>query len=76
MLIAKPFFLLLAAVSVELSQAHTIFTNFFVNGANQGDAVAVRMSNVMSQSTFPIKGITSDNVACGKQRHTLLSFSY
>ena len=65
MLIVKPSLLLLAAGSVELSKAHTMFTNFFVNGINQGDAVAVRMSNVMSQSTFPIEPITNQTMACG-----------
>lgn len=56
----------LAAGSVELTSAHTSFTNFFVDKVSQGDGVAVRMSNIPSQATNPIKGIDSPQVACGR----------
>lgn len=62
----KTNFLLLAAYAVQRATAHTAFTNFFINGVDQGDEVAVRMSNVMSQATFPIPNVTSPDMACGK----------
>ena len=46
--------------------AHTAFTNFFVDAVDQGDGVAVRMSNNMQQATFPIPNVTSPDMACGK----------
>ncbi|KAL8742267.1 MAG: hypothetical protein Q9190_005219 [Brigantiaea leucoxantha] len=57
--------LLLAAAFFQAAKAHTSFTNFYVDNVPQGDGTCVRMSNVNSQATFPIKGITSDNMACG-----------
>ena len=58
--------LLLAAYTAQLATAHTAFTNFFVNGVDQGDEVAVRMSNVLPKATFPIPNVTSPDMACGK----------
>lgn len=57
-----------ALLSLALSQttrAHTTFTNFFVDGVDQGNGTCVRMSNVMGQQTFPLASITSDDMACG-----------
>ena len=58
---------LLAVVlaSGHIVNAHTTFTNFFVNGNPIGDGVGVRMSNNIPQATFPIADITSDDMACG-----------
>lgn len=58
--------LLLAAAAAQVINAHTLFTNFYVNGVNQGNATCVRMSNVINSATNPIRGITSDDMACGK----------
>ena len=52
--------------TVQLVQSHTAFTNFFVNGVDQGDGTAVRISNILSQATFPIPSVTSPYMACGK----------
>ena len=60
--------LLLAAGSFQHILAHTTFTNFYVDGANQGDGVAVRMNKDPSKATFPIKSITSNDMACGKSQ--------
>ena len=59
--------ILLAAGTAQLVDAHTAFTNFFVNGVDQGDGVAVRMSNNLPQATFPLSSVTSPDMACGKQ---------
>lgn len=58
--------LLLAVVAARAVDAHTAFTNFFVDGAPQGDGTCVRMSNINKEATNPIDGITSDDMACGK----------
>ena len=58
--------LFLAAGAARLASAHTAFTNFFVNGIDQGDGTAVRMSNNMQKATFPISSVTSPDMACGK----------
>ena len=56
----------LAAGAAQLASAHTAFTNFFVNGVDQGDGTAVRMSNNMQQATFPLASVTSPDMACGE----------
>ena len=58
--------LLVVAGVVHLAIAHTTFTNFFVDGINQGDGTAVRMSNNMQQATYPLPNVTSPDMACGK----------
>lgn len=57
---------LVAAGAAQVVTAHTLFSNFFVNGVDQGDGTAVRMTNIMQQSTFPIKSIESGDMACGE----------
>ena len=57
---------ILAGGAVQLASAHTAFTNFFVNGVDQGDGTAVRMSNNLQQATFPLGSVTSPDMACGK----------
>ena len=66
MVLPHPLAFLLAAGSAQLSFAHTTFTNFYVDGVNQGDGVAVRMNNDPGKATFPIKSITSPDMACGR----------
>ncbi|KAL8693416.1 MAG: hypothetical protein Q9218_001765 [Villophora microphyllina] len=57
--------LLLAAVTLDAVTAHTSFTNFYVDGAPQGDGTCVRMSNDIPKATNPIRPITSQDMACG-----------
>lgn len=57
--------MLLAAGTAQHVSAHTAFTNFFVDGVNQGDGVAVRMSDKLSKATFPIPDVASPDMACG-----------
>ena len=47
------------------ASTHTVFTNFFVDGVEQGNGTCVRMSNVMGQQTSPIASVTGDDMACG-----------
>ena len=59
---------LLAIVAVKAANAHTTFTNFFVDDVPQGDGTCVRMSNNIQQATFPIRpigAVTSNDMACG-----------
>lgn len=56
---------LLAAGSAQQISAHVAFTNFFVDGVNQGDGTAVRMSNDPAKATFPLPSITTPDMACG-----------
>ncbi len=56
---------LLAAGTAQQILAHTTFTNFFVDGVDQGDGTAVRMSNNNAKATFPLPDITSPDMACG-----------
>lgn len=57
---------ILAAGAAQLARAHTTFTNFFVNGVDEGDGTAVRMSNNIPQATYPISSVTSPDMACGE----------
>lgn len=52
---------------------HTLFTNFFVDGADQGDAVCVRMTNHTQNATAPLPDITSPDMACGVNGETAVS---
>ena len=48
--------------------AHTLFTNFFVDNVPQGDGTCVRMSDNIQEATFPIRpigAVTSEDMACG-----------
>ena len=56
---------LLAVAAARIVDAHTLFSTFYVNGVAQGDGTCVRMSNVNSQATNPLHGITGNNMACG-----------
>ena len=55
----------LAVAAAQAVDAHTRFTNFFVDGVNQGDGTCVRMSNINDQATNPVHGITGNDMACG-----------
>lgn len=51
-------------------QAHTAFTNFFVDGVDQGDGTAVRMSNNLPKATFPLPNVATPDMACGVNGET------
>lgn len=54
----------MALASAPVALAHTAFTDFYVDGAAQGDGVAMRMSTNVKQSTSPISSLGSDDMAC------------
>ena len=57
---------LIAMAAARAVNAHTTFTNFYVDGTNQGAGTCVRMSNNIQQATYPISSVTSDDMACGE----------
>ena len=57
---------MVAAGTASFASAHTTFTNFFVDGVDQGDGTAVRMSNNIPEATYPLPNITTPDMACGK----------
>ena len=63
--------IILAAGTALFASAHTTFTNFFVDGVDQGDGTAVRMSNNIPQATYPLPNITTADMACGKYLSTI-----
>jgi hypothetical protein len=57
-------FMALAAAPAVM--AHTAFTNLYVDGVDQGDAVAMRMNPNPSEATFPLNQLDSNSLACSK----------
>lgn len=56
--------LLTALASAPAALAHTVFTNFYVDGVSQGDGVAMRMSPFPETAGSPISSLNSDDMAC------------
>lgn len=56
--------LLATLASAPAVFAHTAFTDFYVDGVPQGDAVAMRMSMDSETTTNPIAGLDSEAMAC------------
>jgi hypothetical protein len=57
---------LLALTAFQTAYAHSGFSNFYVDGADQGDAICVRMNPDPSKWTFPLEDLTSSDMACGE----------
>ncbi|KAK2035718.1 hypothetical protein LZ31DRAFT_424410, partial [Colletotrichum somersetense] len=51
---------------VSVSAAHTLFSELYVDGEPQGDATCIRMPKEGSTSTSPVNGLTSNDMACGR----------
>ncbi|KAL7788723.1 glycoside hydrolase family 61 protein [Trichoderma ceciliae] len=49
-----------------MASAHTTFTTLFIDRKNQGDGTCVRMPYDGETATFPIRPITSNDMACGR----------
>ncbi|KAL9102703.1 MAG: hypothetical protein Q9163_002165 [Psora crenata] len=64
--------ILLAAGTAQLTRAHTTFSTLFVDNENQGDGIAIRMSNINEESNYPIPAanITGPDMACGVNGET------
>ncbi|KAF2658734.1 lytic polysaccharide monooxygenase [Lophiostoma macrostomum CBS 122681] len=56
--------LLLALGAVPAALAHTVFTDFYVNGVAQGDGVAMRMRLDPAKASFPLENLSSNDLAC------------
>ncbi|KAI9842201.1 MAG: hypothetical protein M1837_007414 [Sclerophora amabilis] len=50
---------------LKTAEAHTAFTTFFLNGVSQNDGTCVRMNSDISKATFPVRDLSSDDMACG-----------
>jgi hypothetical protein len=60
---------LLATAAAQVANAHTAFTNFFIDDVPQGDGTCVRMSDNIDKATSPIRpigAVTGNDMACGK----------
>lgn len=53
-----------ALASAPAALAHTVFTDFYVDGQPQGDGVAMRMSPYPETASSPIASLDSDDMAC------------
>ncbi|PNS21674.1 Apoptosis-inducing factor A [Sphaceloma murrayae] len=57
--------LLLGITLAPGALAHTTFTNFYVNGVDQGNGTCVRMSKAKDAINSPIADIEGTDMACG-----------
>ncbi|PSN62129.1 hypothetical protein BS50DRAFT_603658 [Corynespora cassiicola Philippines] len=55
---------LAALAAVPSAFAHTVFTNFYIDGVSQGDGVAVRMPLDPKTASAPIASLDSNDMAC------------
>ena len=63
----KSFNFLLAGITIHVAcvYAHTTFTNFYVDGTDQGDAKCVRMNMDPKTATTFVPDLESPEMACG-----------
>lgn len=54
---------------IPLVAGHTLMTNLYVDGENQGAGVCVRQHRDPAEATFPISPLASDAMACGTPHH-------
>ncbi|KAA8627392.1 Glyco-hydro-61 domain containing protein [Pyrenophora tritici-repentis] len=64
--------LLAALASAPAALAHTVFTDFFVDGMPQGDGVAMRMNPNIAKASSPIPSLDSDDMACSTTPNLLV----
>jgi len=55
-----------ALALASAANAHTLFSELYINGKSQGDATCIRMPKDGATSTSPVAGLTSQDMACGK----------
>ena len=53
--------------------AHTLFTNFFVDGVDQGDAMCIREPQTIANATYPLPDITAPEMSCGQNGNIAVS---
>ncbi|KAK1997493.1 endoglucanase B [Colletotrichum falcatum] len=59
-------FFTVALALASAANAHTLFSELYINGKSQGDATCIRMPKDGATSTSPVAGLTSQDMACGK----------
>lgn len=59
-------FLALALALASAANAHTLFSELYINGDAQGDATCIRMPKDGNTATAPVAGLTNKDMACGK----------
>ncbi|WYZ45217.1 hypothetical protein EsH8_VIII_000533 [Colletotrichum jinshuiense] len=59
-------FLALALGLASAANAHTMLSKLYVDGQSQGDATCIRTPKDGDTATSPVAGLTSDDMACGK----------
>lgn len=64
---------LVAPMLIATAKAHTTFTTLFVNDVSQGDGTCVRMSMDPQTCSYPVAGIDSDDMACGRSSETRMA---
>ncbi|KAG8628763.1 hypothetical protein KVT40_002628 [Elsinoe batatas] len=57
--------LLLGVALAPSALAHTIFTNFYVNGVDQGNGTCVRMSKIDNEANSPVPDVEGTDMTCG-----------
>jgi hypothetical protein len=63
------------AAFLSSASAHTVFTTLFINDQNQGDGTCVRMPNNGSTCTYPLEGLSSPDMACGRDGAIPVAFT-
>ncbi|KAL0944433.1 endoglucanase b [Colletotrichum truncatum] len=59
-------FLTLALALASAANAHTLLSELYINGKSQGDATCIRTPKSGDTATSPVAGLTSQDMACGK----------
>ncbi|KAK1699995.1 endoglucanase B [Colletotrichum godetiae] len=55
-----------ALAMAAAANAHTLMSKLYINGESEGDATCIRMPKEGDTATSPVAGLTSDDMACGK----------
>ncbi|OHF02182.1 endoglucanase B [Colletotrichum orchidophilum] len=55
-----------ALAMAAAANAHTLMSKLYINGESQGEATCIRMPKDGATSTSPVAGLTSNDMACGK----------
>ncbi|KAI8303466.1 putative endo-beta-1,4-glucanase D [Colletotrichum sp. SAR11_59] len=59
-------FLTVALAMASVANAHTMLSKLYINGESEGDATCIRTPMEGDIATSPVAGLTSDDMACGK----------
>ncbi|KAF9881778.1 endoglucanase b [Colletotrichum karsti] len=68
-------FLTLALALAGAANAHTMLSEIYINGESQGDATCIRTPKEGDTATSPVAGLTSPDMACGKDGATAAAYT-